>query len=399
MFMLTAIECFILIIVVFAFLYWITPQKLNWIPMLVTVILLSVLAFNIVPNENDDLTRYFMQLDYFRIYGYDLLERYIEEGFMEWDTYRVCAYYFYFMSKFPSNSYFPAVTMFIVYGLMFLVIYKAAKRFNVNKLNCFLGILFFLSTYWYYDTYSGIRNGLTFAVIFACAYYHLVERKNILLCYFGYILACLTHSAGIILVALVILTEITPNNSGKFMNFLLVFGLAAGGALIDYLSEVTDNSFIASIAGRAEAHEATGGLYTATNYLVNIVVFAVVAFILLYVSVYIIKGKYASELKRLYKFSSIVSYFLVGCLLSELIFLRIVRWILPILGALIFMIGMQIQKDQIEEKGRRELLYFSPFSVSIRIKTRSFVYIAFFAFSMVHLWYLINGSSLLWMSF
>ena len=35
-------------------------------------------------------------------------------------------------------------------------------------------------------TASGIRNGLAFGVVIACAYYHLVEKRNIILCLFGY---------------------------------------------------------------------------------------------------------------------------------------------------------------------------------------------------------------------
>lgn len=64
------------------------------------------------------------------------------------------------------------MTMFIVYALMFLVMYKAAQRYQVSKGYVLLGTLFFLSTYWFYDTASGIRNGLAFAVVIACAYYH-----------------------------------------------------------------------------------------------------------------------------------------------------------------------------------------------------------------------------------
>ena len=89
-------------------------------------------------------------------------------------------YYFYFLSFFPNNRYLAAMTMFIVYALMFLVMYKAAQRYQVSKGYVLLGTLFFLSTYWFYDTASGIRNGLAFAVVIACAYYHLVEKRNII---------------------------------------------------------------------------------------------------------------------------------------------------------------------------------------------------------------------------
>lgn len=399
MFGLSAIECFVAIVLIFVVLYWIIPKKAAWIPFLITTVLFAVLAFNMVPNENDDLSRYFHTLEQLKEGGYDFFEHRIEEGYMDWDTYRVCAYYFYFISKLPDVNYLQSVTIFLVYGLGFLVIYKASRHFDISKSYLFFGSLFFISTYWYYDTASGIRNGLSYAVVIVCAYYHLVERKHIIACWAGYLLACFMHSAGIIVVALVILTEITLNNSGKFMNFLLIFGLAAGGALVEFLSTKTDNSFIQSIAGKAETNEAEGSLYTDTLYLVNIAIFIFVAFILFYFSIYLSRGEYASELKRFYKFSSIISYFLVGCILSELIFMRITRWILPVLGALIFMIGMQLQKNQMKKEDMRALIYYAPLSQSLRIKTRSVVYIGYVAFTLVHLWYLINGSSLCWMHF
>ena len=39
MFGLSAIECFIAIVLIFIVLYWITPRKAAWIPILVTVII------------------------------------------------------------------------------------------------------------------------------------------------------------------------------------------------------------------------------------------------------------------------------------------------------------------------------------------------------------------------
>lgn len=401
MFGLTAIECFLCIIVIYCIVYWIIPQKAVWIPFTLVVVLLSVLAFNAEPYDTDDLSRYFAQLDYLRDYGYDYLQRCFDDNVngSNWDTYRMCGYYFYFISKFPDNHWMPTVTIFICYGLMFLVMYKASVRFNVGKLFLFIGTMFFLSTYWYYDTYSGIRNGLAFAVIFACAYYHLVERKYSPLCYLGYILACLTHSAGVILVALVILTEITLNNSGKFLNFTLVFGLAAGGALLKFLSTKTDNEFVQSIAGKAENNAAGDKLYTDTLYLVNISLFLVVAFLIFYVSVYILKCDYSRELKRIYKYSSIITYFMVGCIFSELIFMRISRWILPIIGALFYMIGMQIQSDKIKKNGFAYYNYYAPLNEALRVKMKPFFNVLFIGYTAVHFWYLCVGSSLNWITF
>ena len=396
---LTAIECFIAIIAIYILIYWLTPRKHSWVPMLVVVVLLAVLAYHVVPNDTDDLNRYYTQIDYMRELGYDYLQKCFDQHLYEWDTYRVCAYYFYFISKLSSDNWLPAITIFIVYGLMMLIMYKAANRFNINKGYLFLGTMFFLATYWYYDTYSGIRNGLAFAIILACAYYHLVERKHIPICFIGYLCACLIHGAGVILVVLVLLTVITLNNSGKFLNFLLIFGLTVGGAGIKLLAEYTDIVFFQSIAGRVDRNLASGSLYTQTLYLVNISIFVFVSIILIYVSYYLTNGEYSHDLKRLYKFTSIIIYFLVGSILSELIFMRITRWILPVLGGLIFMIGMQMQSNQIQKEGMTFYKYFAPAKEAVRVKTKSIIIFLFVVYTSIHLWYLINGSSLTWLHF
>ncbi len=399
MFGLTAVEVFVAIIIVFIVLYWITPRKNIWFPLAVVTVLLAVLAYNMVPYDTDDLVRYYQEIRYMRNDGIEELHRAFKENLYEWNTYRVAAYYFYFISFFPDNRWLQTVTIFIVYGLMLLVIYKAANRFNIDKFHMFIGIMFFLSTYWYYDTASGIRNGLSFAVSFACAYYHLVERKNIPLCYVGYILATFTHSAGIMPVLLVLIAELTLNTSGKFINFVLMFGLSGGGILIKYLSEKTDNSFIQSIAGKAERHSANGTLGTGTMFWVNVVLLVVLVIFFIYVSYYFLNSEYSHDLKRLYKYTSITIYFMLGAILSGLIFVRFARWILPALGALIFMIGMQIQSNQIK---RGKMIcpngYVLP-SVDIRVKLRPIVIFLFCAFTAVHFWYLCNGSSLHWIKF
>ena len=397
MFGLSALECFIAIIVIYIVVYWITPRKMNWIPFILVTVLLSVLAYKFVPNETDDLSRYYMQLDYLREYGMNYLRRCFDLGINDWDTYRVCGYYFYFISRLPNNHWMPAITIFLCYGLAFLIFYKAANHFDVSKLYVFLGSMFFLSTYFYYDTVSGIRNGLAFAVVLACAYYHLVERKNILLCCVGYVLACLLHSAAVMPVAFVILTVITLNTSGKVMKYGLIFGITIGGFLLNYLGENSSNGFIQSIAGKAEAN-GLGSLYTDTNFIVNIVTFAVVSIVVLYVSFYILKGEYAQDLKRFYKYSSIIVYFMFGSILSTMIFLRFARWIAPVLGAVLFMIGMEIQNKQIK-RNTPQYYYNASFPERARYQTKGVFMLFYFAYICVHFWYLVNGSSLVWIHF
>lgn len=396
---LSAIQCFIAIIIIFLIVYWLTPRKSEWFSFLVVTVLLSVLAFYFVPNETDDLTRYYQQINYLRDYGYDYLQRCFNEGINNWNVYRVCGYYFYIISKLPSNNYLPAITIFLAYGLMFLTIYKIANKFKVGKAYLFFGSLFFLSTYWYYDTASGIRNGLVFSVVFTCAYYLISEKKHILICFLGLILSCFMHSAGIILVAFVVLVYLTTNVSGKFLNFVLIFGLALGGVLIEHLSEITDNDFIQSIAGKAERHVNGGSIDTGTMFLVNLATFAVVAIVMLYASHYRNKFKEVDSFSNFFKYCSYIMFFMVGSIFSSLVFVRIARWILPAIGCIYFMISMQSYSSQVNDEKESKELVKSSNSQIIWKRTRALILIMYVMYTGVHFWYLCTGSSINWMHF
>lgn len=398
MFGLTAVEFFVAVVVIFIVTYWITPRKLAWLPMLLTSVLLGVLAFNAVPNETDDLSRYFQILTQLKDGGHDLLEKWYEEKFMEWDTYRVCAYYFYYISKLSSVCYLPAITIFLVYGLSFLVIYKAAMKFDVEKSYLFIGTMFFISTYWYYDTYSGIRNGLTFAIITACAYYHLVERKRIPLCIAGYLIACFLHSTGAMYVVLVFVAVLTLNNKGKFMNFALIFGMTAGQALIQYLATHTEVSLFKSIAGRAETVDGESVIFS-TSFATNVVTVVVVAVIVFYFGKYVNDEKPSVYFKRYYKYASIMEYFMIGCLFSALVFVRFARWVIPVIGAVVYMVGNQLQKEYFNSMDTKYILYFSPPGITRRYKFKGLLNLVVVVYTLVHFWYLCTGSSLCWIHF
>ena len=159
---LSALTWFVIIVAGYALLLLILPREYMWIPFVAVVVAMTVLAYHIVPDETDDLYRYYGMLDIMREQGKAGLDYIVERNWYDWQTFVTMRYYFYFLSFFPNNRYLAAVTMFIVYALMFLVMYKAAQRYQVSKGYVLMGTLFFLSTYWFYDTASGIRNGLAF---------------------------------------------------------------------------------------------------------------------------------------------------------------------------------------------------------------------------------------------
>lgn len=68
------------------------------------------------------------------------------------------------------------------------------------------------------------------------------------------------------------------------------------------------------------------------------------------------------------------------------------------IGALYFMIGMQSQREVIQ-KLPVGYLNEAPFRETIRLRTRGIVIIAYIAYTAVHFWYSLAGSSLQWLHF
>ena len=279
------------------------------------------------------------------------------------------------------------------------VIYKVAKRFDVDKFYLAIALFFFISTYWFYDLYSGTRNGLAFAISVACIYYHFVEKKNILLCFVGYVLAIGLHSTGIIIIVLAAFAWLSYKTSSKFVNILMIFVIAAGSVAITVLSNLTDNEFIQNLAGQTENVTDTLNISTQTNFLVNVATYLVSVLIFTYCYTYLKNYVENKGDLRFFRFAEIVLFFMLGTIVSNMLFHRVARWILPVMIACVYMVGMQIQKNRID--GKLINLYYdsdTPKAEKIRAMNKGITSFFLFAYSAVHFWYDFTGSSLIWLN-
>lgn len=395
----TAIEYFIIITIVFSLLFLIFSRRLSWVPITILVVALSVLAFYVVPNDTDDLARYFETLNYMKQGGREVLQHMKDMRWNGWDDFPVYAEYFYFISRLPSVHYLSAVTIFISYGLMYLIIYRAANRFHVGKGYLYVGCMFFLSTYWYYDTLSGIRNGLVFAVIMACLYTMLVEKRHIVLGVTGCILAVLFHSAGVILIAIAGCAVLTRKIGGRWVTPITLAGIVMGPAFLGWLSEVTESGFFDVIAEKADRHATGVGFLMQTNFIVNVVVLLVSVLMFIYLRWYFkvdIRGK---DLDLFIQFSTITAFFMLGSVTNPLIFLRLARWVVPVVMAIFFMVGAQIQSDMVRAQPGKNYNYEAIPPERWRYQNRYTILVIFCLFIAVHYYYLCAGSSLNWMHF
>lgn len=80
------------------------PREYMWIPFVAVVVAMTVLAYHIVPDETDDLYRYYGMLDIMREQGKAGLDYIVERNWYDWQTFVTMRYYFYFLSFFPTTT-------------------------------------------------------------------------------------------------------------------------------------------------------------------------------------------------------------------------------------------------------------------------------------------------------
>lgn len=394
---------YLIIVLSFCALYPLIPRKhIKWL-FLALVLALSVMAFNVVPMETDDLARYYNILERLRRGGWDTLQSMIENGENDWDSLPMCGYYFYIASRFDNNGMLPAMTIFLAYGSMFLVLWRAAEKFNVGKWYLFLSVFLILSTYWFYDICSGIRNGLVYTLFCAYAYFDLVEKKYRIACWVGYALSLLMHSSAIIPLFIVLLLVFTKRFNSSMVSSAMIAVTVLSGFVIPILGDITGIEYLQIISDKAEREMNRFGLVTDTNYLVNISVFLVAALLAFYGYSTIKKMSNADEkygdmsvYNRLFQY---ILFFMAGSIFTPMIFLRMARWIIPAMLSVVFMVGMQantdIKKEMYSNKKQKSVIK----SGMLISSNELLINFCFIAYTCVHLWYACAGSSLIWLHF
>lgn len=252
----TAVLCYIGIVIIFCVVYFLTPKKYIWFSFVVVVLLLSVLAYNLVPVSTDDLVTYYHHINVMREDGYDGLQYTIEQDWFSWKTFRMGAYYCYFISLLPSNSFLPFFNIFICYGTQFYVVYTVAKRLDIGKGVLFIASFIIIAFYYYYDVWSGTRNGVGFAIMAVSIFQILFEQKRYVISCIGLIVGSLMHSSAFafcVVLFLVIFVHylISKLDLSKFLIYsLVILGYLFICAIVSLASETFNISFLSKIASK-----------------------------------------------------------------------------------------------------------------------------------------------------
>lgn len=337
---------YLIIVVSFCAIYPLVPRKhIKWL-FLALVLALSVMAFFVKPLPTDDLMRYYDSLELLRkksFAGYLNLQR---SGYGNYDAVPVCGMYFYLISKLGNNNFLPAITIFLTYGSMLWVIWRFANFYKISKLYLFIGTFFLLSTYWYYDTCSGIRNGLAFAVAIFCLYFDLVEKKKIFC--IGYLVALGIHSAAVIFLGLRLLTEVNMRLKMKAFNIISLVGIFFGSYIIELLGKVFNNSFFRVLLEKTAINKSRMTDISRGTTIVSLILLLAVIIMCAYMN-HRISRDGIEGVDDINYFLTLLMSFTVGSLVSLLIFTRFIHWVIPMFGSLTIMLCLDLNKRKRQE--------------------------------------------------
>lgn len=99
-------------------------------------------------------------------------------------------------------------------------------------------------------------------------------------------------------------------------------------------------------------------------------------------------------------FVQLIIFFMLGSVTFGLTFIRFARWVIPAVITPVFMVGMQATSNEkneiLESEGKKKSIIKSGMTVS---SNEIIINFCFVAYTIVHMWYACNGTSLIWLKF
>lgn len=190
---------------------FITYPKYRLNILVISVFFLAYFAFHFVPEAGNDLNWHYLTLNEYRKLSWDIVAQTESMNHSP-----ILLRYFYLISKFGDNGYLPAITIAIIYGIIFFILYRASlnskKNFTIvseeenieyTVKNGFpIALVYIMFTMHYVYLISGIKNNLAFSIFALGAYLELVEKKNKILCWTLMLVSLFIHpSLALILLA------------------------------------------------------------------------------------------------------------------------------------------------------------------------------------------------------
>ena len=210
----------------FAVINPIFNKKTYKIYLLLFAAALACLAWFTKPDYTMDLYRAYEQLDLFRQISFGKAYSYYGA------SHPLTLVYYYGLARIcPENGILPALTVFIVYGFSFALLYKAGVRFDSKKSEMNMALLFFMANFNYFYVIDNTRIYICFAVLAYFMYVDIVEKKHRIFCFLVYAALCYFHYGilpfVLIRIVLLFIKKASPIVKKSFIVILPVLIFAA----------------------------------------------------------------------------------------------------------------------------------------------------------------------------
>lgn len=326
-------------------------------------IILSLIAYRILPSPSLDLYRYYSHIQAAQYYGLDFIFNH-----PDYNSLPVAALYVSLFAILKNKFLLPSMTCFIYYFFITNLVITYSKQRGKDRIGLTLSLILIYTVSNYLGVVSGIRNSLAISVFIYILYKDLLFHSRFLYCFIGYILLSFFHPSILILLFLRIILFINEKFDCIICLLLLIwtFGKVR---LFSIISLFSSNylSFISTKASSYDVKEA--------NSVANVPLYTFIYFLFYVFSLVVLLFYIKTTIKRIEKKQSIIRYFYFllsfcfGAIFEYHVFVRSSRAILLLLPVLV------INLISNEELGKR-----SKFFILLIVLLVSIFFISFYTY-------------------
>lgn len=270
-------------------------------------------AYCVEPSYENDLSRYFEQVELFSRYTFTEAFHLLSDGLF------VRNVFFWLISKTGDVHLLPLITTGISYAICYYITCDSARRLH-SESYIYLVLVFEVLVIPFFNVVNNVRNIAAFLLICFAVYRDLVEKKRDLILILLYILPCFLHKTGVTMLALRLLIVIFERY--RILSLALIIGLPN---IIDFtyahVSWIRGTGII-SVVLRRLILSAHNYLYDDSEYaarfqnsrygIIRITVFVIIGILAYYCYQYIIKH-HESEFVRFVTFAFELCIMTLAC--------------------------------------------------------------------------------------
>ena len=207
-------------------------------------IVISIIAYNLIPNSSMDLYRYYGVIDYYKTLDFT---QFVENFVSLYEP--LSDILFFIIAKINIPNLLPFLSTFVFYSLFFKIVFKEFDKYETNPFTQFIIIYGVFCLNLFIDIISGVRFALGLMVFVYAFYNEFMDKGKKSVSYFLYAISVLIHASMIIAVLIRCTLNINKFVKYMLMAVVIIFSIFPN-LLIDILSIFANISFVSNLIKR-----------------------------------------------------------------------------------------------------------------------------------------------------